>query len=47
MLLHGFVPVAINVIVIGTHYDIYIFLLLSVEPKVVDNHKRFARKMQI
>ena len=44
MLLHGFVPATIDVILNGTYNDVYIFLLLSGEPEVVDNLQHFARK---
>ena len=44
MSLHGFVPVAIDVILNGMYNDVYIFLLLSGKPGVIDNSKRFARK---
>ena len=44
MSFHGFVPVAIDVILNGMYNDVYIFLLLSGETEVVDNHKRFVRK---
>ena len=35
---------AIDVILNGAYNDVYTFLLLSVEPKVVDNRERFTRK---
>ena len=44
MSLHGFVPVAIDVILNGAHIGVYIFLLLIGEPEVVENRERFARK---
>ena len=44
MSLHGFIPVAIDVILNDAYNDVYIFLLLSGEPEVVDNCERFARK---
>ena len=44
MSLHGFVPVAIDVILNGVYNDVYIFLLLSGKPKVVDNHEGFVGK---
>ena len=44
MSLHGFVPVAIDVILNGVYNDVYIFLLLSGKPEVIDNCKHFARK---